>query len=233
MSKADFINNGYTSTNAFDETFIRDLKKIIQTTKLNDLNFGKNTKIQIIDWRDNDILFKKCLKSVKEKICENTDISYDFLNMHFTQKVYLSSDQNISTHQNQIPHFDSYPAIKLQIHLSDNSNKNTGCTVFVKSSHNSLLLKIIRFLRIFYIPGKFGMKENELYKKTIADGEHVLGGEAKYTGMIFDTDTLHYAGKVESQNFIRKIIRFDFKKRRTLGFFCDAIFSKIRSFLTL
>jgi hypothetical protein len=233
MSKADFINNGYTSTNAFDETFIRDLQKIIQTTKLNDLNFGKNAKIQIIDWRDNDILFKKCLKSVKEKICENTDISYDFLNKHFTQKVYLSSDTNISTHQNQIPHFDSYPAIKLQIHLSDNSNKNTGCTVFVKSSHNSLLLKIIRFLRIFYIPGKFGMKENKLYKKTIADGEHVFGVGAKYTGMIFDTDTLHYAGKVESQNFIRKIIRFDFQKRKTLGFFCDAIFSKIRSFLTL
>ena len=70
MSKADFINNGYTSTNAFDETFIRDLQKIIQTTKLNDLNFGKNTKIQIIDWRDNDILFKRCLKTVKEKICK-------------------------------------------------------------------------------------------------------------------------------------------------------------------
>ena len=77
------------------------------------------------------------------------------------------------------------------------------------------------------------MKENKLYKKTIADGEHVFGVGAKYTGMIFDTDTLHYAGKVESQNFIRKIIRFDFQKRKTLGFFCDAIFSKIRSFLTL
>ena len=65
MSRADFQKNGYCSTNSFNETFIRDLEKIIQTTKLNDLNFGKNTKIQIIDWRDNDILFKRCLKTVK------------------------------------------------------------------------------------------------------------------------------------------------------------------------
>ena len=230
MNIANFYKNGYCSIEAFNETFIRDLEKIIQTSESEKLDFGIDTSIKIINWNDHDILFKKCLKIVKNKINENTGISTKFLDKYFTYKVFLTSDTNKSIHANQIPHFDSYPAIKLQIYLSNNLEKDSGCSVFVKSSHKSWFLNKIRFLRLFFVPGKSGMIKSKQFEKTILNGEHIFVGGDKYTGTIFDTDTLHYAGKVEKENFTRKIIRFDFKKRKTSGYYFDAIFSKVKSF---
>jgi hypothetical protein len=231
MSKENFYKNGYTSTDAFSENFIRDLEDIIKMSIPEKLDLGVDTTVEIIDWEKDDALSKKCLKIIKEKINEHTGISQKFLDKNFTYKVYLSLDTNKSIHQNQIPHFDSFPSIKLQIHLSNNSVKESGCTHFIKSSHKSLYMKKIRFLRLFFVPGKHGMQKSKEYEKIIQNGCKVFVGGDKYTGTIFDTDTLHYAGKVEKQDFVRKIIRFDFKKKKTLGFYFDAFFSKINKYI--
>ena len=52
MSIIDFHKNGYCSTDIFNENFIRDLEEIIQTSETEKLEFGTDTSIQIINWKE-------------------------------------------------------------------------------------------------------------------------------------------------------------------------------------
>ncbi len=56
MSKADFIKDGYISTNTFDETFIRDLQEIIETSEKEKLGIEQCTSIEIINWMQEGLL---------------------------------------------------------------------------------------------------------------------------------------------------------------------------------
>ncbi len=188
--------------------------------------FGEKTDLYILDWCKNDFqnIF---LEKIINIIHENTGLNKNYLRANFTKKVYYTEDSIESLHRNQIYHYDSYPSIKCMIYLSDNSKLGSGCITFLKNSHRSFYMKIVNFLRFFYVPAKYGVKQNFFYKTVLNKcNSYEAFGEVGSV-CIFNTDVFHKAGLVKLTDFRRKILRFDFKKDRKSGVYIDGIMSKL------
>jgi hypothetical protein len=199
------------------------IPKSIETEKQ---NFGYKTNLYILDW-GKDEFQNKFLEKIITVINNNTGLNKDYLRRSFTKKVYYTEDSNESVHRNQIYHYDSYPSIKRMIYLSDNSRPDSGCITFLKNSHRNFYMKVINFLRFFYVPAKYGVKQNFFYNNVLDKCLPIEAVGENGSVCIFNTDVWHKAGKVTRANFKRKILRFDFKKYRKSGVHIDGIVSNL------
>ena len=207
----DFNRNGYTLLKdalRFEPIEINEIETYI--TKSKNENFGEGGILKILDWKNTEIS-KRILDKVIRAINENLNFDIDELSNKFTKKVYYTEDSIHTTNRNQLVHFDSYPKLKAFIYLSDNSQPGSGSIGFANGSHKSWFMKFVKFLRIFYVPGKYGVQDILFYNYFIKNLSIKEANGKKYSLIIFNTDTLHRAGKVEIENFKRKTVRFDFK----------------------
>lgn len=156
-------------------------------------------KIYSLDLSNQEIL--KLKNSLVKIVHENTKLNKSFLEKNFLNQIYLTRDNINSRHRNQIFHYDSYPSIKIIIYLSDNSEVSSGATMFLKRSLKSSYFKKINFLRNFYVPGKYGMKNNTKIEQLALTYEKVIATNDKYSSVIFNTDTLHRATHVIKKKF--------------------------------
>ncbi|MDA9627109.1 hypothetical protein N9S53_01465 [Candidatus Pelagibacter sp.] len=224
--KYNYAKDGFCLTEVLPSEFITNLKKILAISNFEKFELG-NVEIKILSLDLSNVLVNKCLDEIIEIIHDNTKIEKLYLKNNFTNKVYLTEDDINSEHRNQKFHYDSYPSTKMMIYLSDNSEDACGSTMFLKGSAQSYFLKKINFLRNFYVPGKYGMKNNKELNELILNSEKVVASNNKYSGLIFNTDTVHCASKITKQNFTRLIVRFDFKQPTKLGVYLDNFYSRV------
>jgi hypothetical protein len=189
-------------------------------------NFGYKTNLYILDW-GKDEFQNKFLEKIITVINNNTGLNKDYLRRSFTKKVYYTEDSIESVHRNQIYHYDSYPSIKCMIYLSDNSRPDSSCITFLKNSHRKFYMKVINFFRFFYVPAKYGVKQNFFYNNALDKCLPIEAVGENGSVCIFNTDVWHKAGKVTRPNFKRRILRFDFKKYRKSGVHIDRIVSNL------
>ena len=191
----------------FDNFEIEEIERYKKNHK--NENFGKNGIVKILSW-ENTKISNLILNKITDIISSKINFKKEKLIDSFSKKVYYTEDTLDTENRNQSPHFDSFPKLKAFIYLSDNSKSGSGSISFAKGTHKSWFINFIKFLRFFYIPGKYGV-DNILFFKNFK--KKLLFTEAngkKYSIVIFKTDTIHLAGKVKHPNFIRKVIRFDF-----------------------
>jgi len=189
-------------------------------------NFGYKTNLYILDW-GKDEFQNKFLEKIITVINNNTGLNKDYLRRSFTKKVYYTEDSIESVHRNQIYHYDSYPSIKCMIYLSDNSRPDSGCITFLKNSHRNFYMKVLNFLRFFYVPAKYSVRQNFFYNNVLDKCLPIEAVGEIGSVCIFNTDVWHKAGKVTRPDFKRKILRFDFKKYRKSGVYIDGIVSNL------
>ena len=120
----------------------------------------------------------------------------------------------------------------MMIYLSDNSEDSSGSTVLLKGSAKSHLMKKINFFRYLYVPGKNGMNNNKEIESLENSFEKIIASNCKHSALIFNTDTLHCAGKIKKENFKRLNVRFDFNLNRKSGVYLDNIFTRISNIYT-
>ena len=206
----EFYKNGYVvlkDTLNFETAELKEIEKYISENK--NKNFGQNGVLKILSWEDTEIS-NKILNKIVSSIQSNIDFDKKKLLNKFTKKVYYTEDNINTSNRNQLLHFDSYPKLKAFIYLSDNSESGSGSISFASGSHKSWFMTFINFLRFFYVPGKHGVQNILFYHYFIKKLSSIEANGKQYSLVIFNTDTLHKASKIEKKNFIRKTIRFDF-----------------------
>ena len=221
----DYQKDGFCFTDTFTDDFIKRLKKVLEYSNFERFRLG-NTEIKIYSLDFNNTDAKFCLKKVIEVVSHHTKIKKAYLEKNFTNRIYVHKDDINSRHRNQIFHYDSYPSTKLMIYLTDNSENSCGPTKFIRGSAKSKLLRKINFLRYFYVPGKFGVKQNKEIKEIISNSQTVVASNNINSGVIFNTDTLHSAEKITKKNFTRINVRFDFKQVEKSGVYLDKIYTR-------
>lgn len=230
LKNYNFDNDGFCLTGKLPIDFIKNLKNTLSMSNYEQSKLG-NTDIKIFSLDLSNQKIIKLKNSLVKIVHENTKLNKSFLKKNFQNKVYLTTDNINSRHRNQIFHYDSYPSIKIIINLSDNSEVSSGATMFLKGSLKSSYLKKINFLRYFYVPGKYGMKNKTKINKLALTYEKIISLNDKYSGVIFNTDTLHCATHVTKKNFNRINVIFSFKQKRKFGVHLDYyIYSKISNF---
>ena len=186
---------------------IEYLKYSIKQAKNED--FGIETVLKIICWEDSKVsnsILSKIIK-ITSKV---TRIDEKTLNENFSKDVYYTEQSKASKNRNQYPHFDWMPKIKAFLYLSENSNNDRGSIFFAKSSHKSIYMKIIKFIRNFSTPG-YNYKRPPIFFKRFVKGLSFTEANArKFSLVIFDTDTIHHSGIVKLKDFTRIVLRFDF-----------------------
>tara|TARA_A100001015_G_scaffold26547_1_gene29739 strand:+ start:2916 stop:3554 length:639 start_codon:yes stop_codon:yes gene_type:complete len=195
----DYQEDGFCFTDTFTDDFIKKLKKVLKYSNFERFRLG-NTEIKIYSLDFNNTDAKFCLKKVIEVVSHHTKIKKTYLEKNFTNRIYVHKDDINSRHRNQIFHYDSYPSTKL--------------------------LRKINFLRYFYVPGKFGVKQNKEIKEIISNSQTVVASNNINSGVIFNTDTLHSAEKITKKNFTRINVRFDFKQVEKSGVYLDKIYTR-------
>ena len=208
----DYQEDGFCFTDTFIDNFIKKLKKVLKYSNFERFRLG-NTEIKIYSLDFNNTDAKFCLKKVIEVVSHHTKIKKTYLEKNFTNRIYVHKD-------------DSYPSTKLMIYLTDNSENSCGPTKFIRGSAKSKLLRKINFLRYFYVPGKFGVKQNKEIKEIISNSQTVVASNNINSGVIFNTDTLHSAEKITKKNFTRINVRFDFKQVEKSGVYLDKIYTR-------
>ena len=187
------------------------LLEITDNEKKNISKSYENRFFDLIKWEYKDgaglSIYQKIINHLKIK----TKISTNYLDLKFTRLVYLTKDFENSDYANQIPHFDYIRTLKAFLYVSDNEEDGTGSIQFIPKSQKSLFIKLIKILRCFYIPSKIVNKKtykviNFFFRKS----NKVSANTKKFNLVIFDTDTIHQAGKITKKNFCRKVLRFDF-----------------------
>jgi len=158
------------------------------TSIISDLNELKRFKIT-------NIIFEKIIKILE---FNNLD------NIEFDDVWFVHSDKNIYKENKlpYIPHIDKIRKFKVMVYLNEVEIEN-GPIHFAKVNPN----KYENFRKKLNKDYKL-KQENEIKDIKISEYEPLLGDFG--TTIFFDTNTPHFAGKIEKSLIERKVIRFNF-----------------------
>ena len=202
MIKININDNGFhhIKNNFFNlnNEIISEFTKIYQanlnvraeqnTAIISDLNELKKLKIT-------NKIFEKIIKILEFNNFDNTEF-YDVWFIHSNKNIYKENKLPY------IPHIDKIRKFKVMVYLNEVEIEN-GPIHFAKVNPN----KYENFRKKLNKDYKF-KQENEIKNIKISEYKPLLGEFG--TTIFFDTNTPHFAGKIEKNLIERKVIRFNF-----------------------
>jgi len=202
MIKIDIKNNGFHlfKENIFEinDVIIDEFKEIYQKN----LNVRAKEKVATINDLDGLKKFEN-IKKVFNQIIKILEFN-NFNDIKFDDVWFVNSNKDIYKKDKlpYVPHIDKARKLKVMIYLNEVKLEN-GPIHFVKINPN----KYENFRK------KLGenykeKQENEIKDIQIAKYEPLTGKFG--TTIFFDTNTPHFAGKIENVSAERKVIRFNF-----------------------
>jgi hypothetical protein len=213
MIKIDIKNNGFHHfSNNFFELNKNIIHEFMEIHKTN-LNLRSAQNVATINNLDELKEFDG-IKKIFDEIIKIFEFN-DFKNIKFDDVWFVNSNKSIFEKDKlpYIPHIDKIRKLKVMIYLNDVKIEN-GPIHFAKVNPN----KYENFRKKLNKDYKI-KQENEIKDIQLSDYKPLIGEFG--TTIFFDTNTPHFAGKIEKNLIERKVIRFNFISKDKKNFLKD------------